>query len=286
MIPWRVLICTKQSKDAQRSYCVSLAGTLNTTTSALPGLQSSKYEILQTVSHHFKLVPSSIFPSIVCIFFLKLSTVFETLGWKSHAEFILGKPINSMCDLYFPFIYEVTSNHQSSQRSLSICPSSPFPNLPLPVLQMHPTTVPPAHPPYFHSQLHGMNAPDCHFWTLLIRGAESRVWATKCMSSLTVFSIPPWDVGSCSSASDMMEGLVASMQGGKEGRKKRLKEGRKEGSPQVDDKQMSPSHPINHTSRKPPPTTYDSHFSKPSNLSKCHLHYNTTTFICTPLLFS
>lgn len=47
------------------------------------------------------------FFSVIYISFLFLNFYPE----KDRAEFISGEPINSMSDLYFPFIYEVESNH-------------------------------------------------------------------------------------------------------------------------------------------------------------------------------
>lgn len=132
-----------------------------------------------------------------------------------------------MSDLYFPFLYEVKliiSLHRDlvSSLSVSICPSSPLPNLQLPVLQM-PSTTSLLHPPSFHCQFHGMNASDCHFWTLLIRKAKCWEWPTKRKPSFTVVGVFfPRDVGSCNCnvRCDVENGSI---------------DGREEASPQVDD---------------------------------------------------
>jgi len=77
------------------------------------------------------------------------------------------------------------------------------------------------HPPSFHSQFHGMNASDCHFWTLLVRGVKSGEWATESMPPYAVFFFS-WDVGSCNCdvRCDEENGSI---------------DGRKEARPEVDD---------------------------------------------------
>ena len=144
------------------------------------------------------------------------------LAWISHARFILLK--NQIHHLTLILLFFMRSKLISSPRSnlvsflkASISPFCSLPNLQLPVSQTYAATIPWSILP-LTSQFHGMNASDCHFWTLLITAEDTdRVEQQDIYFLNSIFIYSPsvfvsWDFGSynlsvsCDGENDCIDG--------------------------------------------------------------------------------